>query len=311
MLSDAILFPQPGQIAVRRIGLREPEAGDVRVAVEYCGISTGTERLLFTGDMPPFPGLGYPLVPGYEAVGQVVETFGDGDLSAGDRVFVPGSNGFVDARGLFGASASQLLAPARRVTRVPESMGADAVLLALAATAHHAIVAADAIPELIIGHGVLGRLSARIAVALGGSPIVWEIEPRRHGGADGYAVCHPSDDERSDYGAILDVSGAGDILDLLIPRLARGGEIVLAGFYKVPLSFAFPPAFMREARIRVAAEWLPADMEAVTRLVAEGRLSLAGLVTHRHGPAKAGEAYRTAFEDVSCLKMILKWGATQ
>ncbi|NDV85273.1 chlorophyll synthesis pathway protein BchC [Aurantimonas aggregata] len=311
MLSDAILFQQPGHLAVRRIGLREPQAGDVRVAVEYCGISTGTERLLFTGDMPPFPGLGYPLVPGYEAVGHVVETYGDSDLSIGDRVFVPGSNGFVDARGLFGASASQLLAPGRRVTRIPESMSADAVLLALAATAHHAIIAADAIPELIIGHGVLGRLSARIALALGGNPIVWETEPRRHAGADGYHICQPSDDARSDYGTILDVSGTGDILDLSIPLLARGGEIVLAGFYKAPLSFAFPPAFMREAHIRVAAQWLPADMAAVTQMVAGGRLSLAGLVTYRHGPADAGEAYRTAFEDVSCLKMILEWGATQ
>lgn len=311
MLSDAILFQQPGQLAVRPVDLREPQAGDVRVAVEFCGISTGTERLLFTGEMPPFPGLGYPLVPGYEAVGHVVETYGDSDLCAGDRVFVPGSNGFVDARGLFGASASQLLAPARRVTRVPASMGADAVLLALAATAHHAIVAADALPDLIVGHGVLGRLSARLAVALGADPLVWEIEPRRHDGAMGYRICQPADDVRSDYTSILDVSGAGEILDLLIPRLARGGEIVLAGFYKAPLGFAFPPAFMREARIRVAAEWLPADMDAVTRLVAEGRLSLAGLVTHRHGPANAGEAYRTAFEDASCLKMILEWGATQ
>ena len=32
--------------------------------VEWSGISTGTERLLWSGRMPPFPGLGYPLVPG-------------------------------------------------------------------------------------------------------------------------------------------------------------------------------------------------------------------------------------------------------
>jgi bacteriochlorophyllide a dehydrogenase len=30
---------------------------------------------------------------------------------------------------------------------------------------------------------------------------------------------------------------------------------VLAGFYTEPLAFAFPPAFMKEARLRVAAEW--------------------------------------------------------
>ena len=44
------------------------------------------------------------------------------------------------------------------------------------------------------------------------------------------------------------------LIDTLIGRLAKGGEIALAGFYESPLSFAFPPAFMREARLRIAAE---------------------------------------------------------
>ncbi len=56
---------------------------------------------------------------------------------------------------------------------------------------------------------------------------------------------------------------------------------MLAGFYSEPLSFAFPPAFMREARIRVAAEWQRADLVAVKQLVESGRLSLDGLITHR------------------------------
>jgi len=46
---------------------------DVVVDLAWSGVSAGTERLLWSGDMPPFPGLGYPLVPGYESVGRVVE----------------------------------------------------------------------------------------------------------------------------------------------------------------------------------------------------------------------------------------------
>ena len=52
------------------------------------------------------------------------------------------------------------------------------------------------------------------------------------------------------------------ILDALMQRLAPGGEIVLAGFYD-RVSFAFPPAFMREARIRVAAQWREGDLAEV------------------------------------------------
>ena len=53
------------------------------------------------------------------------------------------------------------------------------------------------------------------------------------------------------------------ILDRLVQRLAPGGEIVLAGFYKDPLAFTFPPAFMREARFRIAAQWRRDDLELV------------------------------------------------
>ncbi len=86
-----------------------------------------------------------------------------------------------------------------------------------------------------------------------------------------------------------------------------GGEVVLAGFYSAPLSFSFPPAFMREARIRVAAEWREGDLVAVKALVACGALSLDGLITHRQPANAASDAYRTAFEDPSCLKMVLDW----
>ena len=46
---------------------------------------------------------------------------------------------------------------------------------------------------------------------------------------------------------------------------------MLAGFYTEPLSFAFPPAFMKEARLRIAAEWTPDDMVATRALVECGR----------------------------------------
>ena len=82
---------------------------------------------------------------------------------------------------------------------------------------------------------------------------------------------------------------------------------MLAGFYSEPLAFAFPPAFIKEARLRIAAEWQPADLVAVKALIEDGRLSLAGLITHRQPAEAAQQAYRTAFNDPSCLKMILDW----
>jgi bacteriochlorophyllide a dehydrogenase len=308
-----VVLDQPGSLALRELTLVPPGDPDVVVEVLWTGVSTGTERLLWTGRMPPFPGLGYPLVPGYEAVGRVVEAGASSGRQVGDQVFVPGSTGFREARGLFGAAARRLVVAGARTLPVEASTAETACLLALAATARRAMTldGVAAPPDLIVGHGALGRLLARLTVASGAPPpMVWEVSPHRMDGAEGYVVLNPEQDERRDYRRICDVSGQAGLVDELVGRLARGGEVVLAGFYD-RVSFAFPAAFLKEARLRVSAEWSPPDLAATAELVRDGRLSLEGLITHRREASEARAAYDTAFEDPTCVKMILDWKAVE
>ncbi|MEL7107308.1 MAG: chlorophyll synthesis pathway protein BchC [Pseudomonadota bacterium] len=311
MDTSAIILNGPRDLAMGTLGLATPSATDLVVDIDWSGISTGTEKLFWSGEMPPFPGMGYPLVPGYEAAGEVVEAGGDTSFRPGDRVFVPGASCFDGARGLFGGAAERVVVGADRVARIDSHLREEGALLALAATARHAMAGVNkAVPDLIIGHGVLGRLLARLTIAAGApAPMVWETNAARRAGATGYEVIDPSEDTRRDYHAIYDASGAPDMLNTSIAHIEKGGEVVLAGFYAAPLSFAFPPAFMKEARIRIAAEWTPDDLIATRALIESGALSLAGLVTHVAPPTQAGRAYEQAFTDPDCLKMILDWKA--
>ncbi|WP_373502634.1 chlorophyll synthesis pathway protein BchC [Aestuariivirga sp.] len=311
METVAVVLEQPGELALRTVALTERGADDIIVDVDWTGISSGTERLLWSGRMPHFPGMGYPLVPGYETVGHVSQ--GGHGFSEGDAVFIPGANCYEGVRGLFGGAAARLIVPASRAVPLKAIDGEKGTLLALAATAYHAIASEGAsLPTLIVGHGILGRLIARITLALGGeAPIVWEKNEDRRSGSAGYSVINPSTDESRNHRSICDASGAGELLDTLISRLAKRGEVTLAGFYEAPLSFAFPPAFMREARLRIAAEFTREDTEAVTALVADGLLSLDGLITNRAPASEAASAYRTAFTEPACIKMVLDWRKLQ
>ena len=305
MEAYAVILESPEALSLRRLALTDVTAADVVVDIHWSGISSGTEKLLWSGRMPSFPGIGYPLVPGYESVGRIVDAGADARGRIGEWVFVPGANCYRDARGLFGGTAQRVVLPSARAVPIDPDLGRDGILTALAATAYHAI-AGGAAPDLIVGHGILGHLLARITIASGApAPTVWEVNPARREGA-GYDVIDPATDERRDYRTICDASGMADALDLLIPRLAKGGEIVLAGFYD-RLSFAFPPAFMREARLRIAAEFTPADIAATTALIAEGKLKLDGLISHARPASEAAEAYPQAFTDPDCLKMVLDW----
>lgn len=303
----AVILEAPKRLALRTLTLNDMAESDVLVEIEWSGISAGTEKLLWTGEMPSFPGMGYPLVPGYESVGRIVDAGCGSKDRIGEWVFVPGANCYQDARGLFGGTARRVVVPSARALPISESLGRNGVLFALAATALHALNGGPP-PELIVGHGVLGRLLARLTIASGApAPVVWDIDERRREGARGYDVLDPEADERTDYGAIYDVSGAADGLNGLIARLAHGGEIVLAGFYREPLSFAFPPAFQAEARFRVAAEWRPDDLAATRALIESGSFDLDGLITDVRSANDAEAAYPAAFNDPDCLKMVLDW----
>jgi len=303
----AVLLEQPERLMLATLVLNDPAPADLIVEIAFSGVSAGTEKLLWQGRMPSFPGMGYPLVPGYESVGRVVDAGSEAKARIGEWVFVPGANCYRDAKGLFGGQASRVVIPSVRAIPVPESLGARGILCALAATAYHTIAGHDA-PELIIGHGVVGRLLARLAVAAGGKPpVVWETNAERREGGEGYRVVDPETDERRDYRTIYDASGDAALIDTLISRLGKGGEIVLAGFYAAPISFAFPAAFMREARIRIAAEWVSQDMDATRALIENGALSLDHLITDIAPAEDAEAAYPRAFGDPAVLKMVLDW----
>lgn len=303
--AHAVVLLGDGRASVERLELLPASVGDVLVDVEVSGVSTGTEKLFWSGKMPPFPGMAYPLVPGYETVGTVREAASRPEL-VGQRVFVAGARCYKTAHGLFGGASSKLRVAQDKVHRVGDMSAEEAAILSLAATALHTL-RGHAPPDLIVGFGVLGRLIYRLTVAMGHPPpTVWEVDPARVTDGDVRAT-NADSDPRRDYNHIYDASGNDALFDQLIARLARGGELVLAGFYPGQVQFDFAPAFMKEASLRIAAEWLPDDLASLMGLIRDRRVSLTGLVTHQMPPSRADEAYRTAFTDSTCLKMLLDW----
>ncbi|RYF38732.1 MAG: chlorophyll synthesis pathway protein BchC, partial [Comamonadaceae bacterium] len=101
MKAMAVVLERPEHLVLSQLELSTPGDDDVVVEIDWSGISTGTEKLLWSGRMPAFPGMGYPLVPGYESVGRVAQAGPGSGRRAGDAVFVPGSSCFGPVRGLF------------------------------------------------------------------------------------------------------------------------------------------------------------------------------------------------------------------
>ena len=310
MITKAVVMSEPGSLSIQPVDLKIPSKEDIVIDINYSGISTGTEKLFYNGKMPQFPGMGYPLVPGYESTGEVVQAPKDSNLKIGDMVFVPGADCYSGSvKSLFGGAAQMIISSPNRLIKIDPTMGCNGALFALAATARHAIAGfGNKMPDVIVGHGVLGRLLARLVMLAGEKPpIVWEKNILRHSGATDYEVVLPEYDERSDYDCIFDVSGDSEILDSLIGRVRKGGEVVLAGFYPDRLGFGFAQAFLKEVSLRVSAEFTPEDVATTKLLIEDGSLSFDGLISDVYSAKNANKAYNIAFNNAECLKMVLDW----
>ena len=122
---------------------------------------------------------------------------------------------------------------------------------------HHREQARVYAKEVRGGAAELARGLRRKRVEHGDDPVgAADVEVERH-----VALRGPRADIDVAFGRDARAAEIGDrqALDSLVQRLARGGRITLAGFYDA-VSFAFPPAFMREAEIRISAQWAPGDL---------------------------------------------------
>ncbi|MEO0749847.1 MAG: chlorophyll synthesis pathway protein BchC, partial [Pseudomonadota bacterium] len=52
----AVLLRGPEDLQLDTLALKPPGEGDIVVSISHSGISTGTEKLFWSGKMPPFPG---------------------------------------------------------------------------------------------------------------------------------------------------------------------------------------------------------------------------------------------------------------
>lgn len=171
MTARALWITGIGQAELRAAPLAALRAGEALVRTLYSGLSRGTERLVFNGQVPvseyhrmrapmmagDFP---FPVKYGYAAVGVVL----DGPADLKDRTVF-----------CLHPHQDRFIAPADMLTVVPETVPARrAIFAANMETALNALWDSGAGPGdriVIVGAGVVGLLIARLAARLPGAEV--------------------------------------------------------------------------------------------------------------------------------------------
>ena len=315
MKANAVVFSEAGQLQFRAVDLRLPAANEVVVETGFSSISSGTERLLFQGKLPALPHFGYPLVPGYEAAGTVVETGADvRDIHVGDEVFVGGSMCYTDIVAAFGGQSSRLIKRAEQVVSLNGIALAHAPLLALAATALHGVRRlgdCGGRRVAVLGMGAVGQLAAAFLTAAGADVVAVDRSADRLATSSAATKINVSDAPLEEQLAepvagIIEATGISNEIARCARVMESGGTIVLLSYYDV-LTTPFMDLFVKEASILVSREWAPSDLIAGRDMVAEGRVDLAALASYVLPIDQYELAYHTAFNDPSILKVVLQW----
>jgi 2-desacetyl-2-hydroxyethyl bacteriochlorophyllide A dehydrogenase len=335
------VITEPYQVAVREVDLPAPAAEQILVRTEVSAVSAGTELAVYTGTHqwlkdPNLPDWKFPFRPGYSAAGTVVAV-GSGvrGWQAGDRVSYPGNH-----------ASHELLTLGHergRLWRLPANL--DAERAAVACVARYGMGAAIR-PGLtlgrsaaVLGLGVIGQFALRSLIAAGTYPVVGidSVAMRRQSattaGAD-FVIDPAAGDAREQLDRFLgcrgaeivaDATGVPDSVPVAMSLARDAGQVVVVGsprgkaanvnFYddlhrrSIEVLGAHGNMLFEPSHTRLAGAWdIDKAQNWLLAALASGRLSLAGLITHRIGPAELGTAYEGLLKRKDeFLGVVVRW----
>lgn len=313
MKTRAIVFPAAQTVELREVDLKPLGEEDALIRTRLTSISAGTERMLFRGVMP-HPMLQFPVVPGYETVGEVIDAGPAARHWIGKRVYVGGNYGFIGVNPAFGGQSAHIVAPQSHLTELGALTDPQGVMLALAATALHGVeqagIQAGAPRVLVLGQGVVGQLAARIAKARGAhvtvtdrieSRLALSVADEKWLIADAPPAMPPSP-----FDALIDATGKMEAIAPFLMATQKGGRVVLLGYYEA-VHLPYMPVFLRELALIASKEWAAGDLARARDLIAAGALEVDSLITHRLGADQPARAFDIAFNNPACIKLALDW----
>lgn len=269
MKARCIVFPEPLKATVGEIEVPSPGEGQLLTKTRLTGVSTGTETRVFRGKQD---GAQFPLIPGYENLGEVVEAGPGTTVKPGQRLFVrnhryePG-----EYTKTWGSQVSHSLTDENGLVVIPENVSDERAIYAkVAAISLHGVKRAKVKAGewvVVVGLGLIGHLVVQHAVAKGAKVIAVDMEADRLELAKKAGALHTIDaHDRNAVDQAHEISGGGadvafdatGLASVLEPTSlylkarawdddpANCGRLVLQGTVEDPVTLDYMALFRRE-----------------------------------------------------------------
>ncbi len=249
----ALYIEKPGEITWKTVPAgKEINNDEVKLKVIYGGIC-GSDVSVFKGKLPH---AAYPVIPGHEILGEVIEAGENVNISVGQRVVVqPNSycgecefcqagktNICPEKKSLgineHGGFSEEFIIASTYVIPVPEELPDErAILIEPLAVIVHALkkVKIDAGTSVaVIGCGTEGMLAVALASYFGGNITAIDINPEKLQKVKEHypdiQIKHPDEVDENFYDIAIEVAGVRASFEQCIEIVKPGGSVVAVGF---------------------------------------------------------------------------------
>ncbi|MET7995678.1 zinc-dependent alcohol dehydrogenase family protein [Amycolatopsis sp. NPDC005232] len=300
----AAIVDRPGEIRVGDVPDPKPGERQVVVKVGACGIC-GTDLHIADGHFPPTP---YPIVPGHEFAGEIVELGADvpGEWKIGDRVAVDPSlycgyctpcrsghgnlcaNWNATGDTVNGAFAEYVAVPADTCHKMPDSMTWEqGALVEPVSCAVHGVrrigVEADE-RFLVVGAGTMGLIMQQLLQRAGAEVTVVDRNASRLPRATSLGATAVAEDvsalDGELYDAAVDCTGAAPAIESAFDALRRGGRLLVFGVAPAEARVALSPFRIYNDEITIVGSMAVLNSYAsALDLVAKGFIDTEALIT--------------------------------
>lgn len=324
----AIVFTSPYQVELQELEIPKPGQGELLVKTLYTGVSTGTETRVLSGKQI---GGKFPLIPGYENIGRIVETGESTSLKPGDIIFHTGSSYTGRFTKCWGAHLEYALVNETEVYSVPEGLDpGDGVYAKVGAIALHGVKRAQIDKNdtvVIVGLGLIGHLAAQCAKVHHARVIGVDTNPERLKLAAASGIEYLVDASRDDVklkvdeyadnnvSVAMDVTGIADTIKNTArlvrsmswsPPYSASPKLVILGSYTDPIVLDYDPLFMDEVDILFSRDTRPDDINDMLTLLREKKVNPWVINAKCYDADDAPQAYKELIEK-KLMRVIFKW----
>ena len=295
---EAVVVHAPGRASFEEIPIPDIKPGEVLIRTAFSGVS-GTDLGVFQGTLTSQQNgmVQYPIVPGHELSGRVVDTGPNvNHLQEGDAVVVQSiqscgscteclrsnwsscrERAELGVTGRNGGYSQYAVVPSRFVHRLPPDLDLRkatlceplaVILKGLNRLSRHWPTETEDKRCAVVGAGSLGHLCARVLASRGHQVTVFDRDPLRRSYFEGSDIEVSDDLGRLDeFDLLVELTGDPEALDTMLHQSAAGATILLLGLPYAHKQFTFENLVAYDKTVVGSLGSSSADFEQALKLL--------------------------------------------